>query len=144
MRNSVQDIILKLKKGCLIEVLWIDACITQNVRAFTNKTFATYKKSVGRFVSIIKDHRYHEHHVIISNEITDEEIHDITSIPLGIIMKINMIDEKMDQITVKYAKSSMIVPLQVIKLKRAQRLEHLKDGGLKIVLEKDVKEDSKI
>ena len=143
MRNLVQDIIPKLEKGCLIEVLWIDACITQNVRAFTNKTFATYKKSVGRFVSIINDHRYHEPHLIISNEITDEEIHDITSIPLGIIMKIDVINEKIDQITVKYAKSSMIVPLQVIKLKRAQRLEHLEDGGLKIVLEKDVKEDSK-
>ncbi|MEM2873070.1 MAG: hypothetical protein QXD82_02740, partial [Nitrososphaerales archaeon] len=120
-----------------------DACITQNVRTFTNKTFATYKKSVGRFVSIAKDHRYHEPHLIMSNEITDEEIHDITSIPLGIIMKINVINEKMDQITVKYAKSSIIVPLQVIKLKRAQRLEHLEDGGIKIVLEKDVKEDSK-
>jgi len=144
MRNSVQDILTKLKKGCLIEVLWIDACITQNVRAFTNKTFATYKKSVGRFVSVIRDHRYHELHMVISNEITDEEIHDITSIPLGIIMKINIVDEKIDQTTVKYAKSSIIVPLQVIKLKRAQRLEHLEDGGLKIVLQKDVKEDSKV
>ncbi|MGB9660221.1 MAG: hypothetical protein ACPLY9_06910 [Nitrososphaerales archaeon] len=81
MRDSVQDKLSELKKGCLIEVLWIDACITQNVRNFTNKTFATYKKSVGRFVSIAKDHRYHEPHLIISNEITDEEIHDITSYP---------------------------------------------------------------
>ncbi|MCP8303889.1 MAG: hypothetical protein H3Z50_00215 [archaeon] len=127
MRKIVQDVLPKLKKGCLIEVLWIDACVTQNVRSFNNKTFATYKKSVGRFVGIFKDHRYREPHLIISNEITDEDAHDITSVPLGIAMRIKMIDEKTAQKTIKSLRSKRI------KLGRVQKFEPLKDGGLKIV-----------
>lgn len=142
--DDLHNLIKLLKPGDLVEVLWLDASIARDRRIsqLKNQDFATYKRSVGYYVGILIDHRYKREFVLISPEKTDEgEIHeaqDIESIPLGIVMKIVRVGDKVAQRTIKGRKLVRTF-VRTGKLKWAQ-LGPLDDGGVKLILAKEVKE----
>jgi hypothetical protein len=85
--------LVNLKKGTFIEIDWIDSCLTRNVAQISNKTFATYRKSVGRFIGIYEDETYQEPHLLLSSGSLGFSF-DILSIPMGSVMNVKVIGEQ--------------------------------------------------
>jgi len=139
--DDLHNVIKLLRVGEPIEVLWLDACIARDrkVDMLKNHDFATYKRSIGYYIGVMRDHRYKQEYIIISPEETDEgEVHDIESIPLGIVMRIKRVSgEKVPLITVK-GRHYVKVPVRTLKLKWAE-LVPLDNGGQKVLLAKEVK-----
>lgn len=139
--KELLEIIRALKPGELIEVIWIDACISRDrkVSALRNHDFATYKKTPGYFCALANDHRYNQYHLILAIEETDgfdeKARYDITSIPLSIVMSIK--PQKQGQVTDK-GRHVLRVPIKMIKMKRAQ-VKKLDRFGEKIILEPEEK-----
>lgn len=83
----------EVAEGDIIEVKFLDASHTRNVRKITNKVVATYKKVIGRFIGIVLDKLYAKEHVLLSNLETDGEYMDVFSIPLDVIVRIEVLKE---------------------------------------------------
>ncbi|MGQ9543697.1 MAG: hypothetical protein ACUVTM_06415 [Candidatus Bathyarchaeia archaeon] len=64
--NKIWRQLEKLRRGDLIECLWLDSCLFRRVRYLTRGVYRTEKKTVGYFHSI-KDDEY----LILVNELTD-------------------------------------------------------------------------
>ncbi|MEM2983147.1 MAG: hypothetical protein QXH17_08300 [Candidatus Bathyarchaeia archaeon] len=58
----------KLRRGDLVECLWLDSCLFRRVRYLTRSVYRTEKKTVGYFHSIKEDE-----YLILINELTDGE-----------------------------------------------------------------------
>jgi len=133
------EVIKSLKLGELIEVIWLDACISRerNIFRLKNRDFATYKRSIGYYCALVCDQRYNEYHLIISIEQTDgfdeEARHDITSIPLPIVRSIKRPGEKESMIARK-GRGVLMVPVNAIRLRKGKKVS-LDRFGEKIVLE---------
>lgn len=128
----VADTIQRLREDDLVEVLWLDACITRDVSKLTNRAFATYKRTIGYYWKVENDQRYKMPHLILKQEITDGDTTDITSIPLGWIVKVEKLGAK--QVLSTYKERVLIkVPIRIVKLKRAEYIEKLEGGSTKIV-----------
>ena len=50
--DEIWEIIDQLQQGDIIEVKFLDASHTRNVRKITNKVIATYKKVLGRYIGV--------------------------------------------------------------------------------------------
>lgn len=127
--KEVEGGIVELEENDLIEVLWLDACMSRDVKRLTNRAFATYKRSVGYFWQICHDTRYRYPHLILKNEITDGDCNDITSIPIGWIVRVKRVSEGLGASSHR-DKKLYKVPIPIIKLKRA---ENLGEGGTKLI-----------
>ena len=84
----------EIGRGDLVELVWLDASTSHNVVKLGNRVIATYKRTVGRFLAVVKDKRYDIEHVILSTEMTDNAAHNITSIPLPIVVDIHRLAPK--------------------------------------------------
>jgi len=97
------DMIKSLKPGELIEVIWIDASTAsgRNIDSFKNQDFATYKMWRGYFCALVADHRYNQHHLILTTDGAKGRYHDIMTMPLAIIMSIKQYADKRGQVEIK-------------------------------------------
>lgn len=109
-------------QGDLVQVTWVDASISRDVVKLTNRAVATYKQTTGWFLAVIKDARYGVPHLILSTETTDGVAHDITSIPVPIIVAVEKLTEK----TARKRQNGANV----------QWTSPLRGGGLKIITRK--------
>jgi len=139
------DVIKRLSTWELVKIIWLDACIgrRKNPLRLQNRDFATYAEQVGYFLTCLTDHRYNEYHLIIAlekiDEVPDEELHvDIFSVPLPSVRRIVRLEEKKQQLKHKGVKIKRVA-IPTIKLKLA-RVEKSRDGSVKIILNKRVKE----
>jgi len=89
--DEIWEIIDQLQQGDIIEVKFLDASHTRNVRKLTNKVIATYKKVLGRYIGVAYDKLYGREFIILSNLETDAEYIDIYSIPVGCVVRIEII-----------------------------------------------------
>lgn len=92
-KKDIADIVSEIRKGQIVEIIWIDACESRNVSSFENEAFATYKRSIGRFLACKRDRVYNQEYIIIYEEVTDKQFFEITSIPLAVIMDMRVIEE---------------------------------------------------
>lgn len=82
-----------LRKGQVVEIVWIDACEARNVTNLEDEEFATYKVTVGRFLACKREKSWNQPYVIIYEEVTDKKYFEIMSIPLANVMAIRAIGE---------------------------------------------------
>ncbi|MBS7622858.1 hypothetical protein KEJ39_04185 [Candidatus Bathyarchaeota archaeon] len=66
--STIRHQIRNLKKGDLIECIWLDSCLFRQAKHLTRTVYRTEKKTVGYFHSI-KDNEY----LILISETTDGE-----------------------------------------------------------------------
>jgi len=66
--NRVWAKLKRLKKGDLVECVWLDSCLFRHARHLTKSVYRTEKKTVGYFHSV-KDEEY----LILISEMTDGE-----------------------------------------------------------------------
>lgn len=92
--KSVEQTARKLRKGQGVEIIWEDACVSRNVSSLKNEDFATYKKTIGRFLALKRDRAYGRWHIILCEEVTDGKYFEITSIPLAVVMNIRVMEER--------------------------------------------------
>jgi len=101
----VREDIARLRRGDLIVLHWIDASICRNVNMkgrLTNRLIATYKRTPGYFWQVTPDQRYAEEHLTVVTEPTDEDdVADIETIPVPIVMKVEVMQQKAAQLLVK-------------------------------------------
>jgi len=101
----VREAIARLRRGDLVVLHWIDASICRNVNVkgrLTNRQIATYKRTPGYFWQVMPDHRYAEDHLTVVTEPTDEDdVADIETIPVPIVMKVEVMQQKAAQLLVK-------------------------------------------
>lgn len=81
-------------RGDLVEVTWLDASLSRGIVKVTNRTIATYKRTVGRFVGVFKDRQYGHPHVLIQHEVDENGVSDVSSVPLGIVVGVKKLAEK--------------------------------------------------
>jgi hypothetical protein len=94
-QKDVAGIVPKLRRGQIIEVIWIDACESRNVATLEDVDFATYKVTLGRFLACKRERTHNQPYIIIYEEVTDRKYFEIMSIPLADVMDIRIIgDEK--------------------------------------------------
>ena len=84
-----------LMQGDLIEVKWLDACKTYNVKKLENKAFATYKVARGYFWTLKRDKLWGEAYLILYKD-EGFNTRTIISIPLSTVVKVVKIKEQSD------------------------------------------------
>lgn len=85
----------QLEYNDLIEIKWLDACRALNVSLpfiGRNRTFATYKRQIGRFHAILKDAVYGESFLVVIIE-QDGAKCTLVSIPTAVIMRIAVLSK---------------------------------------------------
>lgn len=109
--SAVYDKIRGLKEGQLLEVVWLDASTSRDVRRLNRHVIETVKRSIGYFITA----RYN--YLVLYFEVTDESVYEILSIPIPCIVKI-IVYEAVDKVGFKRGKKTVkITPdLQHIKL----------------------------
>jgi hypothetical protein len=80
----------------IIEIHFVDAAKIENVTSLSNKVIATYKKLIGLYRCVQVDATYGVAHLLIE-DLTEGTIDRPTlySVPVPIIMKIEIINRKM-------------------------------------------------
>src|SRR4030043_66934 len=114
--NTVEDTIAELEVGDIIEVKWVDACKVNSIifnQILENRTFATYKKSLGEFHAIKADKLYHFKFVVLIQDCHNKR-YTIISIPIASITAITI-------------------------LKKTQKLKHVTDIGVPYLTGKSIK-----
>lgn len=112
-----------IERGDLVEIVWLDASLSRGIVKVTNRTIATYKRTVGRFVGVFKDRQYGHPHVLIQHEVDENGISDVSSVPVGIVVGVKKLAEKE---ALKKLRNGASVSWT----------SRLKSGGLKIVTRK--------
>ncbi|MCL7385265.1 MAG: hypothetical protein LZ158_02735 [Thaumarchaeota archaeon] len=86
----------KLKKGDWVKVIWLDAATISKVPIDVNINeipIATVTETVGQFIGILKDEKFHAPHFIVVTE-RSGDTETWTSIPLVLLKKVVRLVEK--------------------------------------------------
>ncbi|MCS7135481.1 MAG: hypothetical protein RMJ14_01835 [Nitrososphaerota archaeon] len=86
----------KLRKGDWVKVVWLDAATISKVPVDVNVNeipIATVTETVGQFVGILKDEKFHAPHLIVVTE-RSGDTETWTSIPLVLLKKVMRLVEK--------------------------------------------------
>jgi len=92
-QKNIVDMVAGIRKGQIVEIIWIDACESRNVATLEDVDFATYKVTLGRFLACKREKTHNQPYVIIYEEITDKKYFEIMSIPLADVMDIRIIGD---------------------------------------------------
>lgn len=88
LRERTAHIISQLRYGDFIEVKFLDASVTTNVRFLTRRVFATYKRITGYFWCTKLDQVYRQEWLVLYAEETGDIRKTVISIPMVSVMKI--------------------------------------------------------
>ena len=122
----------KLKKGDWVKVVWLDAATISRVPIDVNINeipIATVTETVGQFVGILKDEKFHAPHFILVTE-RSGDTETWTSIPLVLLKKVVRLVEKEALKSLKvYTKNGGFEGVSTILLKaRPEGSSHEKKG----------------
>ncbi|MEM1991567.1 MAG: hypothetical protein QXY58_00165 [Nitrososphaerota archaeon] len=118
----------KLKKGDWVKVVWLDAATISKVPIDVNINeipIATITETVGQFMGILKDEKFHAPHFIVVTE-RSGDTETWTSIPLVLLKKVVKLVEKETLKSLKvYTKNGGFEGVNTILLKaRPEGAEH--------------------
>lgn len=119
MKDNAKQLLSKLKRGDLIEIIWLDASeqkgapLDIDLDKVTPTFFATYKKNVGWFIGVATEALYKQNFLIFYDELTDEKRGRIVSIPLSSVMNI----ERFEKAPIKEVSTIGVPILQGKKVK---------------------------
>lgn len=88
--------LIKVKSGSVIEITWVDASITRNAKAVSEKVYATYKRSLGWFLGVYRERLFGKDFAVLVVETTNGRKH-MLSVPLENIVEVCEYVEKAKQ-----------------------------------------------
>ncbi|MEM3066883.1 MAG: hypothetical protein QXI81_06090 [Nitrososphaerota archaeon] len=110
----------RLKKGDWVKVVWFDAATISKVPTDVNMNeipIATITETVGQFMGVLKDEKFHVPHIIIVTE-RSGDMETWTSIPLVLLRKVVKLVEREALKSLKvYTKDGSFESVSVILLK---------------------------
>lgn len=94
VRNHLREMLEGISIGDVVEIHWLDASLSRGVTKITNRTIATYKRTLGRFVGAFKDLRYGHPYIVVQHEVDEGGVNDVSSIPAAVVAGVTKIASK--------------------------------------------------